>query len=382
MPVIGSPGSGSSQVTGYLKGSGKANYTVSGAQAAFISGTQGIQRVTPGGPLREAPPTGGGSGGSNLPPGGGGGGGGSDLSLPPFKLHLFPKIKTPSWWTGPPKNANDVAGMIRDAFFGMLGSLDGYPYSTQQLYQAYLYPMLVSQNGGEPDALPATLTITIYDASGSQVSQDVVTMTTMSANIGVPGTYAIAQSYTVEVIAEVAGAVPLTSNYGPFTGEQMGSAKNPVGFIVPYNPAGSAAGSFTFLNGDGTPAAGVPIQIAVVQPAANAQTPTQLGAPESSLTNAKGQITWAAQLGGLSPDGVYQIVVLVWSGALNPDGTITGPLIGTWSSPALTYAQIQGYVATINLAALTPPPGQSAPPGSGNPSTGVVTPPPHHQRGT
>ena len=398
MPIVGTPGQGNSQAAvgrksvGTLSLPGQArtapNVTLTAAQQAWLQGHGGIQ-IGQGGTLHGpgtqvgtppgTPPPGGSGSGSGS---GNGDGSGSGAGAPQITLPPWPKFVAPSWWSSPPSppNLNWVAGLIRNAFFAGLGSLDGYPYSTQQVYQAYLYPMLQSQNQTEPNALPATLTITIYDANGNQVSQDVVTMTQASATIAVPGTYSLTGTYTIEVIAGVGGAASLTSHYGPFTGAQMGSASSPVGFIVPYNPAGTAAGSFTFVNADGTPAVNVPIQIGVDSPFSATQTPSSLGAPANSQTNAKGQVTWAAQLGFLSPDGVYQVVVLVYSGTLNSDGTISGNLLGTWSSPDLTYAEIQGYTATINVSTLTPPPSGTAPPGS--PAGRGTSPPPHHQKGT
>jgi hypothetical protein len=405
VPIVGRPGSGQAQSgigktavgTLNLKGGTPItpNVTLTPLQMSWLN-RQGGPTIGPGGTLKgpgtqvgapgTSPPAGGGPTGpggtppGTSPPGSSSSGG---TTIPPLVFPTFPTIKAPSWWTPPPKPANLswLAGIIRNGFFAGLGSLDGYPYSTQQVYQAYLYPMLQSQNQTEPDVLPATLTITIYDSSGNQVSQDIVTMTQFSATVGVPGTYLLAGAYTVEVIASVAGAQSLTSHYGPFTGAQLASASAPVGFIVPYNPAGTAAGMFTFVNGDGSPAVGVPVQIVVSSPASDTQTPSSLGAPANSLTNSQGQVAWAAQLEFLSPNGVYQVAALVYTGTLNADGTISGDLLGSWTSPDLTYEAIQTYTPpTIFLDALSPPPSQTL--GGQGTGTGTNTGksggPPHH----
>ena len=131
-------------------------------------------------------------------------------------------MSAPAWYHGV-GTPNKLAATIRDGYFALLGSTDGFPYGANLFFQAFFECTLYGNAEGSPvlgdpsassPGLPLTLTFNLVDSSGNVAGTATVTFTISAANFSINGTFDATQDYTLQV-------EPLTTpglNGGPAVG--------------------------------------------------------------------------------------------------------------------------------------------------------------------
>jgi len=102
----------------------------------------------------------------------------------------------------PSLSLKDLAGKVRDGWFGLLGDTQGFPYNSGLFYSAYVFLNLVADGTTVPqgtELVPVTGTIQILDSQGNVAGSWVGIIDSAQFAVVVAGTYSISETYSMLV---------------------------------------------------------------------------------------------------------------------------------------------------------------------------------------
>lgn len=172
----------------------------------------------------------------------------------------------------------NLAARIRDGWFGLLGSTNGFPYGTNLFFQAVIGLDFVMSNGGPvtgdasamSPGLPFTLTATLTDSSGNVAGTGTFSITVQAQTVIISGNFDLTADYTLTLTGPTGWTFTITgfnANGSALTSidtadlQASSSGTNQIAATVLVAPAGSGAstgsgGSSSGPSGPGTTSSG------------------------------------------------------------------------------------------------------------------------------